>query len=70
MQKTMSELERVMKKFNQQADTFRALAKILSKTPKLKIEANICEALAEVADGLAGCVKTEIAIEKDEQAHD
>lgn len=66
----MTELERVMKKFREQANIFRALAKILSKTPTLKMEANICEAVAEVADGLAGCVKTEIAIEKDEQAHD
>ena len=63
----MSERERVMKKLSQQADIFRALAKILYKHPKTKAEADISMALAEVADGLADMVKLEIACEKIER---
>lgn len=63
----MTELERVMKKFREQAKIFRAMARILWKDPKTKAESDISNALAEVADGLADMVKMQIACEKSER---
>jgi len=51
------ELERLRKTFLRQAKTFRALAKMLSKDPRKKLEAKACEVMAEVSDGFADLTK-------------
>jgi len=52
----MSELEDIKQKFLRQAKTFRALANMLSKDPRKKVEAQICEGLAELAESMADVV--------------
>lgn len=61
MQKIMSELERfrlieLRQTFLRQAKTFRALAKMLSKDPRKKMEFKLCEGMAEVSEGFADLV--------------
>lgn len=46
--KDITELEDVKKIFFRQAKTFRALAKVIFKDPTKKMEAKICEGLAEI----------------------
>lgn len=56
----MSELEDLKRTFLRQAKTFKALAKMLSKDPRKKMQATICEGMAEVSEGLAEIVTQEM----------
>lgn len=62
----ISELERIKKRFLNQAKTFRALAKMISKDPtKTEMNAKVCEGMAEISELMAEI----IVLEESERDH-
>jgi len=56
------EIEQVINTLLDQAKTFRGLAKILDKDPRMKVETTVCHGLAEACHGLVNLVRLEVEL--------